>query len=68
MLRSRRSTLGPQLARHGIAIDHAVLDDEQRHLVDRRRRGGAGTRLGRALKKLDESLSDLEHASAGKAR
>jgi NTE family protein len=68
MLRSRRSTLGSQLARHGIAIDHAVLDDEQRHLVDRRRRGGAGTRLGRALKKLDESLSDLEHASAGKAR
>jgi hypothetical protein len=24
--------------------------------------------VGRALKKLDESLSDLEHASAGKAR
>jgi NTE family protein len=67
LLRSRRSTLGPRFARHGIVIDHAVLDDEQRRLVDRRR-GQASTSLGRALKKLDESLADLEHASTTRAR
>jgi len=66
MLRSRRSTIGAQLARHGITIDHAVLDDTQRRLVDRRRMRGADTRLSRAFKKLDESLADLEHAHSRK--
>ena len=59
LLRSRRSTLGAQLARHGLAIDAAVLDDEGRRLVGRRRRV-VGTRTSRALRKLDEVLSDLE--------
>lgn len=65
LLRSRRSTLGAQFARHGITIDHAVLDDAERRLVRRRRRTLAGgTRLARALKRLDETLVDLEHATA----
>lgn len=65
LLRSRRSTLGAQLARHGITIDRAVLDDPERRLVRRRRRAAVGgTRLARALKRLDETLVDLEHAAA----
>jgi NTE family protein len=65
LLRSRRSTLGAQFARHGITIDRAVLDDAERRLVRRRRRALAGgTRLARALKRLDETLLDLEHAGA----
>ena len=64
MLRSRRSTLGRQLARHGIAIDRAVLDDSERRLVTRRRRLLHGTRTARALQRLDETLTDLEHALA----
>jgi NTE family protein len=59
MLRSRRSALGEQLARHGIAIDHAVLDDEQRRLIGKPRRGGP--RTARALRKLEETLADLEN-------
>ncbi|HET9822298.1 MAG TPA: patatin-like phospholipase family protein [Burkholderiaceae bacterium] len=68
MLRSRRSTLGRQLARHGIAIDRAVLDDSERRLVTRRRRLLHGTRTARALQRLDETLTDLEHAFPPEAR
>jgi NTE family protein len=65
LLRSRRSALGAQFARHGITIDRAVLDDTQRRLVGRRRSAVlGGTRLARALKRLDETLLDLEHATA----
>ena len=59
LLRSRRSSLGAQLARHGVTIDAAVLDDPTRRLVGRPRRL-AGTRAARALKRLDEVLNDLE--------
>jgi NTE family protein len=59
MLRSRRTRLGTQLGRHGVTIDHAVLD-EQRSLIGRSRRGGP--RTARALRKLEETLADLEHA------
>lgn len=59
LLRSRRSSLGAQLARHGVTIDGAVLDDPTRHLVGRARRP-PGTRAAQALKKLDEVLNDLE--------
>jgi NTE family protein len=62
MLRSRRSALGAQLARHGVTIDHAVLDDAKRRLVGRR--VPRTTRLARALKRLDETLLDLEHSAA----
>jgi predicted acylesterase/phospholipase RssA len=61
MLRSRRTTLSAQLARHGITIDRQVLDDAHRRLVAKRSR--AGTRSAQALKRLDETLADLEHAS-----
>jgi len=59
LLRSRRSSLGAQLARHGVTIDAAALDDPSRRLVGRRRRL-PGTRSSRALKRLDEVLNDLE--------
>ena len=59
LLRSRRSSLGAQLARHGVTIDAAVLDDATRHLLGRQRRL-PGTRAARALKRLDEVLNDLE--------
>lgn len=57
LLRSRRSALTPQLARHGIALIDAVLDDPHRHLVEKRRRSH---RLARAVHRLDEVLDDLE--------
>lgn len=57
-LRSRRSTLRKQLARHGIAIDDAALDD-RRHLVRRRTASHVGRAAG-ALHRLDEVLNDLE--------
>lgn len=59
-LRSRRSTLAATLERHGLRLDDAVLDDPRRTLVGRgtpRR-----TRAARALKRLDEVLTDLERA------
>jgi predicted acylesterase/phospholipase RssA len=61
-LRSRRSQLRGTLARHGLALDDAVLDDDRRMLVRRRRR--AGTRAALALRRLDEVLTDLELALA----
>jgi hypothetical protein len=61
MLRMRRATLGPQLVRHGVVLDDAMLDDPQRHLLEKRRRG---RRLGRALNRLDEVLDALETALA----
>jgi predicted acylesterase/phospholipase RssA len=60
MLRSQRSTIAKQLAPHGITLDHAVLDDAERRLIGRARRGGP--RTARALRKLEETLADLEHA------
>jgi predicted acylesterase/phospholipase RssA len=65
LLRSRRSALGAQLARHGVTIDRAVLDDPLRHLVQPPPRA---TRTARALRKLDETLADLEHACSAPRR
>jgi hypothetical protein len=62
MLRSRRTTLGAKLASHGVSLNHAVLDDPQRHLVEKRR---TGNKALRALRKLHEVLDDLEHALPG---
>lgn len=64
-LRSRRNVLSATLARHGLALDHAVLDDPTRRLLARRRPGGQ--RLGQAartLARLDEVLNDLERTLA----
>jgi predicted acylesterase/phospholipase RssA len=60
-LRSRRTSLGAKLARHGATLNDAVLDDEHRHLVDPRR---AASRAVRAVRRLHEVLDDLEHALA----
>ena len=67
MLRSRRSTLGAQLARHGVGIDRAVLDDMDRRLIGRIKPRRGGTRTARALKRLEETLSDLEQQQASAA-
>ena len=64
-LRSRRSTLEPTLARHGIRLNGARLDDPQRTLVGRKR--PLRTRAARALKRLDEVLNDLDVALAERA-
>jgi predicted acylesterase/phospholipase RssA len=60
MLRTQRSAMAAQLAPHGVTIDHAAIDDDGRRLIGKVRRGGPRTR--RALKKLEETLSDLENA------
>ncbi len=65
-LRQRRGRLGATLARHGLALDHAVLDDPSRELIRRRspRRGGAlwqaTQRLDRVLHELDGVLHELD--------
>ena len=51
MLRSRKTGLSAKLARHGIALNHAALDDPRRHLCLPRK---APTELGRAIATLQE--------------
>jgi NTE family protein len=63
-LRSRRSVLAATLARHGLALDEAALDDPQRTLLRHHR--NIGTRAGRALQRLDEVLTDLQRALAAR--
>ena len=63
-LRSRRSHVAGTLARHGLALDHAALDDPQRHLIDPRHAGASHAQ--RTLKRLDEVLDDLEGALAAR--
>jgi len=53
-----------QLARHGIALDDAALDDPARTLVGRR--PPVRNRAAQALRRLDEVLDDLERALAGR--
>ncbi|WP_395704243.1 patatin-like phospholipase family protein [Aquabacterium sp.] len=66
-LRSRRSSLGAMLARHGLAIDDAVLNDAQRQLIADAPRRGRRHALATPLKRLDTVLDDLEAALAGLA-
>ena len=71
-LRSRRSALRKTLARHGLTLDEAALDDPRRKLLSGRARGFARgfahkrprptSRAGMALQRLDEVLNDLEQA------
>jgi predicted acylesterase/phospholipase RssA len=62
-LRKRRSALRPVLARHGLALDEAALDDPFRRLLPRRRRGGTPrTEVAQTMRRLDEVLDDLERA------
>lgn len=65
-LRSRRSHIAATLSAHGLALDHAVLDDPRRRLL-RSRRPAAGTTGMQALKRLDEVLDDLEGTLAATA-
>lgn len=58
MLRSRRTTLAPKLARHGIVLDTDVLEDSRRHLVAASR---PRTRIGQAISTLQEVMDDLGH-------
>ena len=59
MLRSRKTTLLTQLARHGITLNLALLDDPKRVLVAPL---PAATRVGRAIASLEETMDDLSHA------
>jgi hypothetical protein len=61
-LRSRRSHVAATLAAHGLALDHAVLDDPHRRLLARSRRARNAT--ARTLQRLDEVLDDLALALA----
>jgi NTE family protein len=56
MLRSRKTTLSTQLARHGIELNMHVLDDPKRQLVAPL---PAATRVGRAIASLEEIIDDL---------
>jgi predicted acylesterase/phospholipase RssA len=60
-LRRRAKQLEPILARHGVGLDHAVLNDRSRTL--RRPAGHAwrwrASALGRAALQLDQTLDDL---------
>ena len=64
MLRSRKTTLSEKLARHGIHLNHAALDDPKAHLCAVARAPG---RLGRAIASLQEVMDDLGHLAAGPA-
>jgi NTE family protein len=56
MLRSSQTTLEAKLARHGVGLDLAVLDDTRRRLV---KPLPHATRVGRAMALLEDSLQDL---------
>jgi NTE family protein len=59
MLRSRKTGLSAKLARHGISLNHDVLDDPKRHLSAPAK---SPTRLGRAIAMLQEVMDDLDDA------
>ncbi len=65
MLRSRRSELAARFAPHGVRIDDAVLDDPHRTLLGRRTPSRRHSAL--AARRLEEVLSDLDHALARRA-
>jgi NTE family protein len=56
MLRSRKTGLSAKLARHGITIDHAALEDPHAHLCAPL---PAATRLGRAIASLQDVMDDM---------
>lgn len=59
MLRSRKTGLSAKLGRHGISLNHEVLDDPKRHLCAPPK---ASTRLGRAIATLQEVMADIGDA------
>jgi hypothetical protein len=65
MLRSRKTGLSAKLARHGISLNHAVLDDPKRHLSAPPK---PATRIGRAIGTLQEVMDDLGDAVKAASR
>lgn len=65
MLRSRKTGLSAKLARHGISLNHEVLDDPKRHLSAPAK---APTRIGRAIATLQEVMDDLGEAVTAASR
>jgi predicted acylesterase/phospholipase RssA len=64
----RRHELAPKLARHGLAIDAAVLRDDKRTLVRslrRRRSFAVGSQASRPARELAATLDDLQRWLAG---
>lgn len=60
MLRDRLPQLKPLLARHGIEIDPAVLNDHSRHLLERHHPVRPQRALSQALQRLQGTLDDLQ--------
>ena len=58
MLRSRKTSLSLKLARHGITLNHAALDDARARLCAPVR---PATRLGQAIATLQELIEDVGH-------
>ena len=58
MLRSRKTHLASKLARHGVRLNHAALDNPKAHLCAPPR---ARTAIGRAITSLEEVMDDLGH-------
>jgi len=67
-LRRRSAELAPILARHGIALDKATLEDENRTLGSQARRRKRVRGLGGAGQQLDQSLLELEKTLGSIAR
>jgi hypothetical protein len=65
MLRSRKTGLSAKLTRHGISLNHAVLDDHKRHLSAPAK---APTQIGRAIATLQEVMDDLGEAVVAASR
>jgi predicted acylesterase/phospholipase RssA len=65
MLRSRKTGLSAKLARHGISLTHALLDDPKRHLSAPPK---SATRIGRAIGTLQEVMDDLGDAVKAASR
>jgi len=60
-LRSRQTHLAAKLGYHGITLNHAMLDDEQRSLCGPRK---APARVGQALTKLQNLMDNLTQVVA----
>jgi predicted acylesterase/phospholipase RssA len=58
LLRSRQTGLSTKLGYHGIALNHAVLDDTSRHLCPPQH---APTRLGQSMTQLHGLMDKLQH-------
>lgn len=61
-LRARKRQLAPALARHGITLDEAALDEPRHLLAPRPAALDRRPSTARALRRLERTLDDLEHA------